>query len=91
MVLVVIMISRASAERIVELLDEKSDLTNNEKAIKEVKDGSITFENVNFSYVKDKNKLCLENINLNIKSGETIGIIGGTGTGKSSLVQLIPR
>ena len=91
MVLVVIMISRASAERVVELLDEKSDLTNNEKAIKEVKDGSITFENVNFSYVKDKNKLCLENINLEIKSGETIGIIGGTGTGKSSLVQLIPR
>ena len=91
MVLVVIMISRASAERIVELLDEKSDLTNNDKAIKEVKDGSITFENVSFSYVKDKNKLCLENINLNIKSGETIGIIGGTGTGKSSLVQLIPR
>ena len=91
MVLVVIMISRASAERIVELLDEKSDLTNNDKAIKEVKDGSIIFENVNFSYVKDKNKLCLENINIDIKSGETIGIIGGTGTGKSSLVQLIPR
>lgn len=91
MVLVVIMISRASAERIVELLDEKSDLTNNEKAIKTVKDGSISFENVDFSYVKDKNKLCLENINLNIKSGETVGIIGGTGTGKSSLVQLIPR
>ena len=91
MVLVVIMISRASAERIIELLDEKSDLCNNEKAIKEVKDGSIQFENVNFSYVKDKNKLCLENINLEIKSGETIGIIGGTGAGKSSLVQLIPR
>ena len=91
MVLVVIMISRASAERIVELLDEKSDLTNNDKAIKEVKDGSIIFENVNFSYVKDKNKLCLENINIDIKSGETIGIIGGTGAGKSSLVQLIPR
>ena len=91
MVLVVIMISRASAERIVELLDEKSDLTNNDRAIKEVKDGSIIFENVNFSYVKDKNKLCLENINIDIKSGETIGIIGGTGAGKSSLVQLIPR
>ena len=91
MVLVVIMISRASAERIVELLDEKSDLTNNEKAIKNVKDGSIAFENVNFSYVKDKNKLCLENINLKINAGETVGIIGGTGTGKSSLVQLIPR
>ena len=91
MVLVMIMISRASAERIVEILDEKSDLTNKENPIKEVKDGSITFKNVNFSYVKDKNKLCLENINLEIKSGETVGIIGGTGSSKSSLVQLIPR
>ena len=91
MVLVMIMLSRASAERIVEILDEKSDLYSKENAIKNIKDGSIEFENVNFSYVKDKNKLCLENINLKINSGETIGIIGGTGTGKSSLVQLIPR
>ena len=91
MVLVMIMISRASAERIVEILDEKSDLTNKDNAIKEVKDGSIVFENVCFSYVKDKNKLCLENINLEIHSGETVGIIGGTGSSKSSLVQLIPR
>lgn len=91
MVLVMIMISRASAERIVELLDEKSDLISKENAIKEVKDGSIIFDNVNFSYVKDKNKLCLKNVNLTINSGETIGIIGGTGSSKSTFVQLIPR
>lgn len=91
MILVMMMISRASCERIVEILDEKSDLTNKEKTIKEVKDGSITFENVNFSYVNDKNKLCLKNINVEIKSGETVGIIGGTGSSKSTFVQLIPR
>ena len=91
MILVMLMISRASCERIVEILDEKSDLTNKENPIKEVKDGSISFENVNFSYVKDENKLCLKNVNLNIKSGETVGIIGGTGSSKSTLVQLIPR
>ena len=91
MVLVTIMISRASGERIVELMDEKSNLTNKENAIKEVKDGSIIFENVNFSYVNDENKLCLKNINIDIKSGETVGIIGGTGSSKSTLVQLIPR
>ncbi len=91
MVLVSIMISRASGERIVELMDEKSNLVNKENPIKEVKDGSIVFEDVNFSYVNDENKLCLKNINLNIKSGETIGIIGGTGSSKTTLVQLIPR
>ncbi len=91
MVLVTIMISRASAERIVEILQEKSDLQNNEKAIKEVPNGSIKFEDVNFSYVNDENKYCLKNINIDIKSGETIGIIGGTGSSKSTLVQLIPR
>lgn len=91
MVLVMIMISRASAERIVEILDEKSDLTSKENAIKEVKNGSIEFENVNFSYVKDEKKLCLKNVNINIKSGETVGIIGGTGSSKTTLVQLIPR
>ncbi len=91
MVLVTIMISRASGERIVELMDEKSNLTNKENAVKEVKDGSIVFEDVNFSYVNDKNKLCLKDINLNIKSGETVGIIGGTGSSKSTIVQLIPR
>ena len=91
MVLVTIMISRASGERIVEIMDEKSNLTNKENAIKELKDGSISFKNVDFSYVNDENKLCLKNINLDIKSGETVGIIGGTGASKSTLVQLIPR
>ena len=91
MVLVMIMISRASAERIVEILDEESDITNKEHPVTEVKNGSIRFENVNFSYVKDINKLCLKDVNLEIKSGETIGIIGGTGSSKTTLVQLIPR
>ena len=91
MVLVMIMTSRASAKRIVEILDEESDLTNKENPVKEVKDGSIVFDNVNFSYVKDINKLSLKNVNLEIKSGETIGIIGGTGSSKTTLVQLIPR
>ncbi len=91
MVLVMLMISRASAERIVELLDEESDITNKENPVTEVKDGSIKFSNVNFSYVKDINKLCLKDIDLEIKSGETVGIIGGTGSSKTTLVQLIPR
>ncbi len=91
MVLVMIMISRASAERIVEILDEESDLKDNDNPIYEVKNGDIAFENVSFSYVKDKNKLCLKNVNLSIKTGETIGIIGGTGSAKTTLVQLIPR
>lgn len=91
MILVMIMMSRASAERIVEILDEESDITNKENPVMEVKDGSIKFDNVNFSYVKDINKLCLKNVNLEIKSGETIGIIGGTGSSKTTLVQLIPR
>jgi len=91
MVLVMVIISRASAERIVELLNEKSDLQNGENPVKEVKDGSIRFENVNFSYAKGAEKLCLENVSLFIRSGETVGIIGGTGSAKSTLVQLIPR
>lgn len=91
MVFVMIIISRASAERIAEVLDEKSDLTNGENPVYAVKDGSISFENVNFSYTKDKNKLCLTDVTMQIQSGETIGIIGGTGSSKSSFVQLIPR
>ena len=91
MVFVMITMARSSAERISELLDEKVDLTNPENPVMEVKNGDISFSNVNFSYAKDKNKLCLSNINLHIKSGETIGIIGGTGSSKTSLVQLIPR
>jgi len=91
MVFVMITISRASAERIVEILDEVPDLTNGENPVYEVKDGSISFENVDFSYAKDKNKLCLSGVNVNITSGETVGILGGTGSSKTSLVQLIPR
>ncbi|MBE5821798.1 MAG: ABC transporter ATP-binding protein [Clostridiales bacterium] len=91
MVLVMITISKSSAERIVEVLQEIPDISNPEKPITEIKDGSIEFNNVSFSYIKDESKECLKNINLNIKSGETIGIIGGTGSGKSSLVNLIPR
>ena len=88
---VMIIMSEASAKRVVEILDEKSDITVPENPVKEVKDGSIDFENVSFSYVKDKEKECLTNIDLHIKSGETIGIIGGTGTGKTTLVSLISR
>lgn len=91
MVFVMIIISRASAERIVEILDEKSDLTNGEAPVTEVKDGSVVFDHVSFSYTGKKDKICLFHINLNIKSGETVGIIGGTGSAKTTLVQLIPR
>lgn len=91
MIFVLIMISRPSAERIVEILDEKSDIANKENPIMEIKDGSIEFDNVDFSYVKDKNNLCLQGVNLKIKSGETVGIIGGTGSSKTTLIQLIPR
>ena len=91
MVFVMITMSLESARRIVEILEEVPDLDNPEKPVMEVKNGDIEFKNVSFSYVKDKKKLCLQNINLNIKSGQTIGIIGGTGSSKSSLVQLIPR
>lgn len=91
MILVMIIISRASAERIVEILNEESDLKNTEDPIRTVKDGSITFEDVSFSYHKNADKPVLSGINLSIASGETVGIIGGTGSAKSSLVQLIPR
>ena len=90
MIFVMVIMSKASAERIVEVINEKSDLNNKENPVYEVKDGSIAFENVNFSYKKDGEKV-LSNINLNIESGQTIGVIGGTGSAKSSLVQLIPR
>lgn len=91
MVFVMIAMSRASAERIAELLTEKPDLHNPENPVTEVKNGDISFENVDFSYKGDKNKLALRNVNLHIKSGQTIGILGGTGAAKSTLVQLIPR
>ena len=91
MVLVMIIISRASAQRVVEILDEKSDITDPENPIMDVKDGSIRFENVTFSYSSRAEKPVLSGINISIESGETVGIIGGTGASKSSLVQLIPR
>ncbi|MDD2233502.1 MAG: ABC transporter ATP-binding protein [Desulfitobacteriaceae bacterium] len=91
MVFVMITISRASAERIVGILAEESDLQNCASPEFTVNDGSIRFENVNFSYAKDRNKLCLKSVNLDIKSGETVAILGGTGSSKTSLVQLIPR
>lgn len=88
---VMAVVSKTSVERVVEVLDEEPDLKNPKKPVYKVKDGSVEFKNVGFSYVNDEKKECLKNINLRIKSGETIGIIGGTGTGKSSLVNLIPR
>ena len=91
MVLVMITISKASARRIVEVLDEQTDIKNPSSPIYEVKNGDIEFENVNFKYSDSADKLCLENINIKIKSGETMGIIGGTGSSKTTLVQLIPR
>ena len=84
-------IAKASAERVYEILEEKPEITDCANPVYEVKDGSVKFENVTFSYAKSPDKLCLKKINLDIKSGETIGIIGGTGSGKSTLVQLIPR
>ncbi len=91
MVLVMIIISRASAERIEELLSEESDLKNGPDPVMEVKDGSVVFENVSFSYAKDPEKECLKDVDLTIRAGETVGILGGTGTSKTTLVQLIPR
>ena len=89
MIFVMIIISRASAERIVELMDEEVDLTNPVNPVETVPDGSIEFSHADFGYKKGKN--CLQDVNLTIRSGETVGIIGGTGSAKSSLVQLIPR
>lgn len=91
MILVMCTMSKASAQRIVEILNEEPDLKNKKNPIEEVKNGDIEFQNVGFSYVGKKNKEVLKNINLKIKSGETVGIIGGTGDGKSSLINLIPR
>lgn len=91
MVFVMISMSMASAKRISEVLNEKSDITNPENPVMDVKDGRIEFNNVSFSYKKDSSEDVLKNINLSIKSGETIGIIGGTGSAKTSLVNLISR
>ena len=91
MVLIMLVISRASAQRINEVLGEKSDLVSPANALFEIKDGSVEFDNVCFSYTGNENKLCLEDVKLSIASGETVGILGGTGSGKTTLVQLIPR
>lgn len=91
MVFVMVSMSVASAERITEVLEEKPELTNPERPVTEVKDGSIVFDHVNFSYKKGSGEYVLKDINLNIHAGETIGIIGGTGSAKSSLVNLISR
>lgn len=91
MIFVMVIMSRSSVERITEVLDEKSDLANGENPIYEVKDGSITFKDVNFSYSKNLENSVLQDVDIKINSGETIGIIGGTGSAKSTLVQLIPR
>ena len=91
MVFVMITMSRASAERIVEVLDEEGDITNCDNPVYEVKDGSVEFTDVSFSYAKRPDKTVLDDIDLIIPSGQTVGIIGGTGSSKSSLVQLIPR
>ena len=91
MIFVMVVISRASAERIVEVLDEQSDLTNPEHPVLKVADGSVDFSHVSFSYSKRMDKCCLKDIDLHIPSGMTVGILGGTGCSKRSLVQLIPR
>ena len=91
MIFVMLIMSRASAERIIEILDEESTMQEKEDPVMEVKDGSVSFRGVSFSYSNDMEHLSLRDIDLDIASGETIGIIGGTGSGKSSLVQLIPR
>ena len=91
MVIMMFTISMASMRRICEVLDEVPEIGEVSQPVTEVKDGSIEFKDVSFSYSKDPNNLTLQHINLSIKSGETIGIIGGTGSAKSTLVQLIPR
>lgn len=90
-VLVMINMARASSERIIEILEEESSLKNGADPVFEMENGEIVFDHVGFSYFNDKGKECLKDITLKIPSGSTLGIIGGTGSGKSSLVQLIPR
>lgn len=91
MVFVMITMAKASAGRVAEILDEQPDLPNPANPIHEVKDGAIEFDDVSFSYKGDERKLALKNVNLHIKAGQTVGILGGTGSAKSTLVQLIPR
>ena len=91
MVFVMITMSLESARRISEVLNEESDIVSPENGVKEVEDGSIRFENVNFKYSAKANQCALSDIDLDIKSGETVGILGGTGSSKTTLIQLIPR
>ncbi len=91
MIFVMLTMSKASGERIAEVLDEKSDIVDGEKNITDVKDGSIEFRNVSFKYSDKAENEALRNVNLKIKSGQTVGVIGGTGSSKSTLVQMIPR
>ncbi len=91
MVMVMVALSKASGDRIAEVLQEESDLKNPDDPVTVIPDGSIVFEHVSFSYAKDPDKLCLRDADLTIRSGETVGIIGGTGSSKSTFVQLIPR
>ncbi len=91
MIFVQITIAEAPAKRICEVLDARSDITSPENAVNEVIDGSIEFKDVNFSYKSKKDKLCLSDVDLKIESGQTIGVIGGTGSSKTTLIQLIPR
>lgn len=91
MIFVMLVMSLESARRIVEVLDEKSNLTNPENPITEVKNGDVEFDDVSFKYSAAAEKFALENVNLKIKSGETVGILGGTGSSKTTLVNLISR
>ena len=91
MVFVIIVIARSSAERVTEILDEKSSISNADSPVYEMNDSTIKFDNVSFSYSGKADKLALYDVNLTIKPGETVGIIGGTGSSKTTLVQLIPR
>lgn len=91
MVFVMVIMARSSAERIVEVLQEESTLADPEHPVHEVADGSIDFEHVSFSYIGDKDKLALKDVEIHIKPGETVGILGGTGSSKTTFVQLIPR
>ena len=91
MVFVMLTMSFESARRITEVLNQKSNIASPENAVKEVKDGSIRFENVNFKYSETADKYALSDINFTINSGETVGVLGGTGSSKSTLIQLLPR
>lgn len=91
MIFVMLTMSKASADRVVEVLNEKSDINDGEENLMEVADGSIEFKNVSFKYFESAESSALDSINLKINSGETVGIIGGTGSSKSTLVQMIPR